>query len=299
MCALRVYLLHAPSVYDFRERTIMQGPVSDVVPSTQVFEMYPVGFTALSERLSTMGYDVHIKNLAFRMLASPQYDAEEAIRKLKQPFAIGIDLHWLPHCHGAIEIARLCRKHHPGVPIIFGGIAASYFHEELIGYDCVDYVVRGDSAEEPLGELMWNLEKGRPLDRVPNLTWIDQTGALRVNELSHVPAGVYDTSNNYLHMFSQSVAHLNIRDGIPFLDWFSYPITAIMTCRGCTQNCIICGGSRDGFRQYMGRDKIAMRPAEQLILDIRRIARYTSAPIFIVGDLRQGGESYARQVLEA
>ena len=36
-------LLHAPSVYDFRERAILYGPVSDMVPSSTVFEMYPLG----------------------------------------------------------------------------------------------------------------------------------------------------------------------------------------------------------------------------------------------------------------
>jgi hypothetical protein len=30
-------LLHAPSVYDFREETIMQGPVADAIPSTDQF----------------------------------------------------------------------------------------------------------------------------------------------------------------------------------------------------------------------------------------------------------------------
>ena len=39
-----VVLVHAPSVYDFRERSIFYGPISDVIPSSPVFEMYPVGF---------------------------------------------------------------------------------------------------------------------------------------------------------------------------------------------------------------------------------------------------------------
>jgi hypothetical protein len=34
-------LLHAPSVYDFRKNSLLAGPISDVVPSSPVFEMYP------------------------------------------------------------------------------------------------------------------------------------------------------------------------------------------------------------------------------------------------------------------
>ena len=44
-------LLHAPSVYDFREHAILYGPVSDMVPSSTVFEMYPLGFLTIAEYL--------------------------------------------------------------------------------------------------------------------------------------------------------------------------------------------------------------------------------------------------------
>ena len=33
-------LLHAPSIYDFRKKEYNGGPISDVVPSTPIFEMY-------------------------------------------------------------------------------------------------------------------------------------------------------------------------------------------------------------------------------------------------------------------
>ena len=49
MARIDLVLLHAPSVYDFRERSIMFGPVSDMVPSSPIFEMYPLGFTTMAE----------------------------------------------------------------------------------------------------------------------------------------------------------------------------------------------------------------------------------------------------------
>ena len=104
-------LLHAPSVYDFRERSIMFGPVSDMVPSTPVFEMYPLGFTTIAEYLERHGLNVRIVNLAVLMLQKPGFDVEKAIREM-DPVAFGIDLHWLPHAHGSIEIARICKKYH-------------------------------------------------------------------------------------------------------------------------------------------------------------------------------------------
>ncbi|MGD2205727.1 MAG: cobalamin-dependent protein, partial [Anaerolineae bacterium] len=120
-------LLHAPSVYDFRKKSILYGPVSDLVPSTPVFEMYPIGLTTIAEYLERHGLRVRIVNLAVRMLNSERFDPEKLIRKLR-PTAFGIDLHWMPHAHGAIEVARLCKKYHPDVPVIFGGFSATYYH---------------------------------------------------------------------------------------------------------------------------------------------------------------------------
>jgi len=42
-------LLHPPSVYDFRQKTILYGPVSDLIPPSPIFEMYPIGFTSIAE----------------------------------------------------------------------------------------------------------------------------------------------------------------------------------------------------------------------------------------------------------
>ena len=67
-------LLHAPSVYDFRKESILYGPISDLVPSTPVFELYPIGFTTMAEYLERHGYRVRIVNLAVRMLNEPRFN---------------------------------------------------------------------------------------------------------------------------------------------------------------------------------------------------------------------------------
>ncbi len=48
-------LLHPPSVYDFRKKASMYGPISDVVPSTPIFEMYPIGFMTIANYLKKHG----------------------------------------------------------------------------------------------------------------------------------------------------------------------------------------------------------------------------------------------------
>ena len=103
-------LLHAPSVYDFRSMPILYGPVSDVIPSTQIFEMYPIGFMTLMGHLQQHGYSVRIINVALKMLRNPRFDVEKLVRKLK-PSAFGIDLHWMVHAHGSLALAQIVKKY--------------------------------------------------------------------------------------------------------------------------------------------------------------------------------------------
>jgi B12-binding domain/radical SAM domain protein len=286
-------LLHPPSVYDFRERSIMFGPVSDMVPSSPIFEMYPLGFTTMAEYMERHGVRVRIVNLAVLMLNKPNFDVEAYLAKL-DPVAFGIDLHWLPHAHGSIEVARVVKKLHPRTPVIFGGLSATYFHEELITYDAVDFVVRGDSTEEPMTRLMKSLKGGGGFADVPNVTWKDASGAVVINELSWVPTDMNAVSLDYSFAMKSVIRYRDMTAAVPFKGWLQYPVCASLTCRGCTHDCVTCGGSATAFRKHFGRDKIAFRDPELLVRDIAHIQKYIPGPMFVLNDFLQAGREYTR-----
>lgn len=292
--------LHAPSVYDFRRESILYGPISDLVPSTPVFEMYPIGFTTLADYLERRGFRVRIVNLAVRMLKSRRFDPEKLIRRLN-PLAFGIDLHWMPHAHGAIEVARLVKRHHPYTPVIFGGFSSSYFHEELVQRPEVDFVLRGDSTEEPLAQLMELIRAGKlddeSLSQVPNLTWTDSAGQVRVNPITYSPSDLDHVIIDYTYVVRAVARYADLANFVPFKDWLTYPITAALTVRGCTHNCRTCGGSVSAFRRIHNRSRPAFRSPAQLAEDLRNIRRFSRGPIFILGDLRQPGMDYAEEFL--
>jgi len=290
-------LLHAPSVYDFRKKTILYGPVSDLIPPSYVFEMYPIGLTSIAEYLGRTGYRVRIVNLAVRMLRDRKFDAEVFIKRLKAP-VFGIDLHWMLHCHGSIEAARIVKKWHPESKLIFGGFSSSYFYKELIEYPEVDYVLRGDSTEEPFRQLMDCIRNNKQPDMVPNLVWKDSRGKVHENPFSHVPTDISDVMvNHYGNVIRSVIRYRDFISYMPVKDWARYPITAVLTCRGCTENCVICGGSAAAFRKCYNRAKPAFRSPEAVIRDIKQISRFSNGPIFILGDLNQAGKEYASQVL--
>ncbi len=298
MAKADLVLLHAPSVYDFRKESILYGPVSDLVPSTPVFELYPIGFTTIAEYLERQGFRVRIVNLAVRMLNEPDFEVEKCLRSL-QPLVFGVDLHWLPHAHGALEVASLVKRYHPHTPVVFGGFSATYYHEELINYPPVDYVMRGDSTEEPMAQLMRCIQEGRQPSEVPNLTWRDRQGEVHVNPLSYVPDNLDYALLDYSYVVRAVARYRDLAGFVPFKHWLDYPITAALTCRGCIHNCRTCGGSAQAFREFHGREKAAFRSPENLAQDIRNIGRFSNGPVMILGDIRQPGLEYAERFLEA
>jgi B12-binding domain/radical SAM domain protein len=289
-------LLHAPSVYDFRERAILYGPVSDMVPSSTVFEMYPLGFLTIASYLHDRGMKVRIVNLALRMMNSRRFDVPRFLAREK-PKAVGIDLHWLPHAHGALEVARIVKEIYPDIPVILGGLSSSYFHRELIDYPQVDFVLRGDSTEPPLHRLLTALQSGAPVDRIPNLTW-KNSGAVRVNPLTFVP----DTLD-YVDLRPDLMVEMVIRYGdlestLPFNGWWSNPITTVFTVKGCAFECVTCGSSHTSCTHLTKRQKPVYRSPASLVANMRDICRLAHGPIVLVGDLLMAGPEHAAEVLE-
>jgi B12-binding domain/radical SAM domain protein len=291
--------LHAPSVYDFREFSIMYGPVSDLVPSTPIFEMYPLGFSILAEYLERHGFKVRLANLALKMLKQPRFNVERFIASLASPLLFGIDLHWLTHAHGSLEVAAICKKYHPDVPIVFGGFSSSYFYKELISYPQVDLVLWGDSTEEPLRRLLNCLQSGGNLKDVPNLVWKDKDETVYVNPFTYIPNDLSHISLDYSYIMRSVVRYRDLIGYIPFINWWEYPIVAALSCRGCTRNCATCGGSRAAFKSFLKRDKPAFRDPEALAYDVYKITQYMRSPIFVLGDVRQASTAYAEAFLSS
>ncbi|MGV8083513.1 MAG: TIGR04190 family B12-binding domain/radical SAM domain protein [Coriobacteriia bacterium] len=303
MPQLDLVLVHAPATYDFRERSIMYGPVSDMVPSTPIFEMYPLGLTTIGEYLERKGITVRLVNLAGMMLHKKDFDVEAFLGGLDTK-AFGIDLHWMPHCHGSIEVAKILKRLHPATPVIFGGLSASIFHEHLVGYDCIDYVLRGDSTEEPFRRLMERLKASAvtntpvgDLSDIPNLTWKDAGGAIRINPLEWVPDTMDAISLDYAYPMKGVIRHRDMMSYVPFKGWLNYPVCAALSCRGCARNCATCGGSSYAFRNHFGRQKVAWRDPKLLVHDIETVQKHIWGPIFLLNDFLQAGPEFTHELV--
>ena len=292
-------LLHPPSIFKFRELPIFYGPVSDVVPASSIFEIYPIGFLTISDYLHRHGMSVRIVNLALKMLQERRFDPEPFVARLHAK-AFGIDLHWLPHADGSLSLAELVKKHHPDTPVILGGLSATYFSEEIMrDYPFVDFILCGDSTEEPLRLLMNAIEAGGGYEDVPNLVWRDGNGRAMTNECSFRPDTMDYVDFDYTHLLKMAIKYLDPSGYFPFKYWLSYPVTAVFSCRGCNHNCGTCGGSVSAFNRLCKREHACFRSPELLAEDIRRISEYTGAPVIVLGDLLQAGREHSDRFLNA
>jgi B12-binding domain/radical SAM domain protein len=279
----------------FRERAILYGPVSDMVPSSTVFEMYPLGFLTIASYLHDRAMKVRIVNLALRMMNSRRFDVPRFLARLR-PKAVGIDLHWLPHAHGALEIARIVKMVHPGVPVIMGGLSSTYFHRELITYPQVDFVLRGDSTEPPLHQLLLALRNGTPVDKIPNLTWKDANG-IHVNPLTFVPNTLDYVDLRPDLMVEMVMRYRDLESTLPFNGWWNNPITTVFTVKGCAFECVTCGSSHTSCTHLTKRQKPVYRSPASLVANMEAIGRLAHGPIVLVGDLLMAGPEHAAEVL--
>ena len=253
-----LFLLHAPSVYDFRDRDDMLFAYlsdSDSVNVTSIYEMYPIGWFSIKQHLAEHDLDVKIVNVASLMLMHPTLDVDRLLGRLEAP-VFGFDVHWMTQCHGAVELAAALKRVHPEALTIFGGISATYYAEELVRYPGVDVVVQGYDTLLPVRQLMESVRRGdRSFAGIPNLLYKSRDGVVRTG-FDHKPSEAYNDATN---------------------DWSDYRDTPtrflaskmIMTLpnTGCAHDCGWCGGSRFAYRNIMEVRKTLVPKCNQRVID--------------------------------
>jgi B12-binding domain/radical SAM domain protein len=148
-------------------------------------------------------------------------------------------------------------------------------------------------------QLMKRIKAGEPVDDIPNLSWKDNNGAAHHNPMTWVPASLDEMPLDYSYPVKSVLKYRDLASMTPFGNWMDYPITCVVTCRGCNHDCATCGGSRYAYKNSFGREKTAFRSPKLIVKDIVSIQRYLNGPVFVVGDIRQQGEDYADEFLQA
>lgn len=257
-------LVHAPAVFDFRDRRDIYFPflgTSGDVPITPLYEYFPIGFKTLQRFLGERGHDVKLLNLSSLLLRYPKLAVESVIKALDAP-VVGIDLHWMIHVQGSLAVAERIKALRPDIRIIFGGISSTYYADELIRYPFIDMVMRGYDTHEPMHELLGAVRRGADLGSIPNLLWKSAAGQVQDNEFSHKP----DTFSCGIDWSMQPQEPG--RNTLPIREMLSTQNA------GCAYNCGWCGGSRDAFKRVFKRKRaMARKPHDEVAYEFDTMAR--------------------------
>ncbi|MFE6402550.1 B12-binding domain-containing radical SAM protein [Streptomyces alboflavus] len=257
--------MHAPSVYEFRERDDMLFAYlsdSDSVNVTSVYEIYPIGWFSIKQRLADAGFDTKIVNVASLMLLHPELDVKRLLARFEAPI-FGFDLHWMAHCHGSVELAAVVKEVHPEALTIFGGISATYYADQLITYPSVDVVVQGYDTLDPVTELVRRVRRGdRDFRSIPNLLYkVD--GEVRATGFSHTPDRDYNNVRNDWSYYRETP------DGGPS----AAKLIMTLPNTGCAHDCGWCGGSRFAYRNIMGVRRTLVQKDNDLVVEELRTMR--------------------------
>jgi len=286
--AYDVLLIHPPAFPDFRKKVFFPGPLSRTVTyyTTPQFTQIPLGMLSIADYLDRNGYKVLVDNVGERMVYDPVFDLERHIRKASAEI-FAIDLHWVVHARGAIELARICKKFHPNALIIIGGLTATIFHEEIIRkFNFVDIVIRGE-AEDAFLELLKVYENRKKISETPNLTFRNKDKVV-ITPLRRTSSNLDSFEFTRLDLLepkrSAFIPGTNSHWGLPI-------------CRGCIFNCVTCGGSAYSYRTYLGIENPIFRSPEKIVEDMQRLTEQGIQWIGLYQDIRMGGNQYWRKLL--
>ncbi len=220
------------------------------------------------------------------------YDPTQDYRSLKenlagllketQPGIVAVSMKWFLYIARALDICEIVKEYSADIKVVVGGDTASYFAEEIIKFDCIDYLVCGD-GEEPLLKICREIEPGK----IPNCVY-KKGGQIIKNPLSYIQ-DERDSRQIYL-------SHLDEILLSPYASIFG--TFFIYTHKGCAMNCCFCGGCNRAQQKTFNRKGVLRRGVEEVRKDIIEARRYTSTFQFDFAAPNENLLNYCQEIWE-
>lgn len=222
--------------------------VSKIIDRKSPVLLLPLGLIAIANFLKENKIESEILHLALEKTISPQFNLIDYLKENNRHI-LCLSLHWHQQSNDVINAIKSIKKEMSSSYVILGGFSASFFAEEILkNFKEVDFIVKGD-AEIPLLKLIKSLNSGKKnYGNIPNLLWRSGKKIMK-NEQSYVISQKEIDSLKFSNFsFIKNFAkYLKIRiNEIESLNAESNPGKNIFyyNCgRGCSANCLFCGGS--------------------------------------------------------
>jgi len=214
---------------------------------------------------------------------SMKQNTEALLEKLR-PEVVAISLKWFLYIARVIDMCTIVKEYAAqnslDIKVVVGGNTASYYWGELIAYDCIDYLVRGD-GEEPL------LKICRGEEHIPNCIY-KKNGNIIKNPVTYIQDESHSPGIYLSHLHDILLSHHSSRLGTFF----------IYTHKGCAMNCLYCGGCNRAQQQTFNRKNVIQRGVAEVRKDILAAKPYASTFQFDFDILDRNLLDYCRQIWE-
>ncbi|MGI6241178.1 MAG: B12-binding domain-containing radical SAM protein [Candidatus Omnitrophota bacterium] len=208
----------------------------------------PLHFIYLSSFLEAKGYSVKILDMRL------EKDSSAILKSLQdKPKIVGFNCMIGPQLKSLLKLSRLVKKYDPNIPVVYGGVHASFFPEMCLKEPFVDYVAIGE-GEMIQVELLEAICGKKDLKDVSGLAY-KRGGKIIVNG-----------PRDYIHLDSSPVGawHL-VEKYLPF--YLSDGMMRINTARGCPMRCSFCYNAKFN-KKY--REKSAPKVMEEIELLVNK-----------------------------
>ncbi len=243
----------------------------------------PLGLPALANLIADeTGHEPAILHLGIEREADPAFSLRSTL-SAHPPRLVFLSLHWYPQTRAVVDVAKRIRSWLPESTIVVGGLTATVFARELLEQlSFIDAVVCGDGEASVLALVRTVLgEPGssagtvrQALHEVPNLLWRDEVGVLHDNSLRYAldEGDAAKLRHGSLRLLRNRQAYLDRVLYADFSDGAREPGYAraayLNGGRGCSVNCVNCGGGAAAQAVLCGRQGVLLYPLHKLVRDV-------------------------------
>lgn len=239
----------------------------------------PLGLPALANLIADeTELEPVILHLGIEREANPSFSLRSML-SAHPPRLVFLSLHWYLQTRSVIGLAQRIRAWVPDSTIILGGLTASVFARELLEQlPFIDGVVHGDGEASVLALVRESIgdraKGGGALHDVPNLLWRDGAGVLHANRAQYSldEADAAKLRHGSLRLLRNRQAYLDRALYADFSEGTREPGYAraayLNAGRGCSVNCVNCGGGAEAQSELCKRRGILLYPLEKLIRDV-------------------------------
>lgn len=282
--------LHPPA--SFRKIDYpLSGVFESTTGTTDMLTMAPIGMVALANILRSAGFAAKVFNVAkvfLKQRYQPEADVWDFVHAIRAR-VYGVGLHWSAHAPGALELARRIKERDPDRIVVFGGLTATLYYDELLReYPFIDVVALGE-VEHAIEPLLRALFQPCPdLSLLANIAYRDQ-GQVRSNAVSlptDFSRASFVAGDDLLEPKPDQLA----REGL----MQTYPLI-----RGCYLDCRFCGGSKFAYAHGQFRQEPSALGLEHFRRCLDEMAAQGARVLRISGDTRAFGDQYDAELRRA